>query len=119
MVREWTPTETDRAAMQLAIDMVRAEGEDRVRWLEGRSFCDAGTLCAYHCQYRVLRLKPWQWPPCWIDPKNIDAELAAPPDQSGRRRAAQLLREMLALGISQYHPDPVAAVAEAKRNSAA
>ncbi len=37
----------------------------------------------------------------------------------GREHAAKLVRQMIDLGISVYHPDPVAAIEEPKRKGAA
>jgi hypothetical protein len=105
-------SKVDREAMQRAIDMVRAEGPDSARWIEKRDFYEAGSLAAYHCQYRALQLKPWQWTPSWLAPGDIDAELSAPPDQSGRHRAAELLKRLLACKLSRFEPDPLRALAE-------
>jgi hypothetical protein len=41
-----------------------------------------------------------------------------PDPDDGRPEAAKLLREMLALGISRWHPDPLAAIEEAKKAAA-
>ena len=38
---------------------------------------------------------------------------------SGHRAAAELLRRMLALGISRWHPDPLAAIEAAEAGRAA
>jgi hypothetical protein len=104
----------DRAAMKLAIEQVRAEGEASRKWIDGRKFYDAGALAAYHCQYRALGLKPWEWSPSWVDPAEIDALLATTDhDNADRRVAARLLRRMLAVGVSRWHPDPMAAIAAA------
>src|SRR5262245_12093323 len=65
---------------------------------------EVGRFAAYGAQYDALRLRPWQWPPCWI--ANVDVELAAPPDQSGRHRAAELLQRLLRANLSRFEPDP-------------
>jgi hypothetical protein len=75
-------------------------------------------FAAYGCQMRSLRLAPWQYPPCLINAADIDQLLAGGDDLHGKRTAAQLLRRMLDLGISQYHPDPMAALDAAKRSAA-
>jgi hypothetical protein len=64
-------------------------------------------------------LKPWEYPPCWICVDEIDELLGTPGTErdkiSGKRTAAALLRKMLSLGISQYHPDPIAAIEAVSR----
>src|SRR5262245_23900006 len=108
------PSEIDRLAMGLAIEQYRARGKkcsDHIdRFLAEDGFEEAGEHAAYSCQCKSLGLKPWQCPPLWIDPSEIKSELAAPPDIYGRHRAAELLQKMLRLGISRFHPNPVAAL---------
>jgi hypothetical protein len=63
---------------------------------------------AYRAQISALNLKPWEEPPCVVDEN----------DPNERAKDAQkLLRRMLALGISRWHHDPLAAIeaAEQKR----
>jgi hypothetical protein len=59
------------------------------------------------CQDRSLRARPWQWcTPGRID--DLEASLQADPDSlSGERGAAELLRKMLANGVSKFSPDPI------------
>jgi hypothetical protein len=66
-------------------------------------------FAAQCCQSRALRLFPWQDPPCWGagDPSWRDED------------AARLLHQMLALGVSKYEPDPMAAMAAAKQRKKA
>lgn len=106
--------ENDRAALTLALARCRAEDVNRGAQvdakLEDESSQDVAEFAAYCCQIRALHLKPWQEPPCVAD-EDGPAE---------RDKAAQkLLREMLALGVSRYDPDPVAAIAAAKREAVA
>jgi hypothetical protein len=66
---------------------------------------------AYENQMASLQLCPWQFPPCWISPSEIpDLIAGSDPD---KRAAAILLRRMHDAGISQFHPDPMAALAAA------
>jgi hypothetical protein len=66
---------------------------------------------------RSLRLKPWQPVPCWIH--DIETTLAAGDDGiMGRYAAALLLKKMLALGISRFHPYPIAAIERAAADTA-
>jgi hypothetical protein len=61
---------------------------------------------AYRAQIRALGLKPWQSPPCCYDP-----------DETGRNRddrvMINLLRRMLAAGVSRWAHDPLAELEEA------
>ena len=34
--------------------------------LQQESWLSVAMFCSYHQQMEHLRLKPWQWPPCWI-----------------------------------------------------
>ena len=111
----------DRQAMAAAIEMARAEDEGRERqihdFLRSRPWEDVGDFASYHCQMRSLGLRPWQTPPCWIEPRDIPRLTAGLDDDrpsSGKREAAELLQRMLALGISRYSPDPLAAIAAAE-----
>jgi hypothetical protein len=112
-------SKVDREALQRAIEMVRAEGPNEMRWIDDHlrtnGFFEAGRLASYHCQYRALQLKPWQFPPIWID--DVSATLKEPPDSKDRHRAAKLLQRLLAAGLSRYEPDPLTALerAEAER----
>ena len=104
----------DRAAMKLAIEQMRKESpESRARIdrvLREEGFESAGHTASYHLQCRALRLKPWQAAPIHADINEID------PDRCGSRpEEIALLKRMLSLGISQFHPDPLRAIAEAER----
>jgi hypothetical protein len=68
-----------------------------------RAWAAVAEFAAYGCQRRALKLKPWQSPPCCCDndPKDRDAVL--------------LLDEMLAAGVSQWEPDPMAALARQRK----
>jgi hypothetical protein len=81
---------SDPASAQQAADLLTSDG-----WYETASFCSA-------CVQRKslgLQCKPWQTVPARGDRPQL------PPE--GR----ELLRRMLKAGISQYHPDPIAALA--------
>ena len=98
----------DRAALVLALTKCRAESRKRDRQitamlLEPRPWQEVAEFAAYSTQMDSLKLKPWQLPPCEVEP-----------DDRQHRQAAKLLREMLALGVSKYHPDPLAAIEAAK-----
>jgi hypothetical protein len=108
-------TPTDKAALELAIDLDRkrdrATRQQIDAMLKERPWRDVGEFAAYGCQCDALRLKPWQPPPCWAEVDDQDNE-AGP--ISGHKAAAELLRRMLALGISRWHPDPLAAIETAE-----
>ena len=84
--------------------------------LKDDTFWEVGTFASYHRQCAALKLKPWETPPCWIDDpdEQIDGDEVRR-QISGYDQAAKLLREMFALGISRWHPDPLAAIEEAKK----
>jgi hypothetical protein len=66
------------------------------------------TFAASCCQSRSLNLDPWEEPPCHGDSVHQ-------PDPAAKK----LLEQMLAAGVSRWHPDPMAALAEAKQKGAA
>jgi hypothetical protein len=99
-------TPRDRDALQLAIDRIRAAGGNRAQqvaeMLAERPWKEVAEFASYYEQMRTLRLRPWEWPPCWVTV-----------DDDEHPEASKLLREMRAAGVSKYHPDPVAAVKKA------
>lgn len=115
----------DRAALKLAIETYSAWDigcAEQIKALMRRDgWPRAAVFAASCCQSDVLDLKPWQIPPCHIlNADNPDDGLG--PDQpgpasDGRHQAAQLLRRMLALGVSKYHPDPLAAIEAAEKRA--
>jgi hypothetical protein len=102
---------TDQEALQLAIEQCRKQDSSRnaqiTTMLSERPWQEVAEFAVYSCQMINLKLKPWEFPPCWVEPADRE-----------HRQAAKLLREMLALGISRFHPDPLTAITEAKRASA-
>jgi hypothetical protein len=114
-------SDADRQAFELAIAAARNEDAGRRdqidHFLRTRPFEEVGRFASYHCQ--TLSLPPWQHPPCHIDVADIDRLIAGGDDMHGKFVAAQLLRRMLGLGISKYHPDPLVAIDVAKRDAAA
>jgi hypothetical protein len=109
-------SEVDRAAGEMAIAMAKeAESEVERRRIEEdlatKPWIEVAEACAYGCQCRNLRLKPWQSPPIWL--VGVAPEDAAD-DHRGGRRAATLLARMSAAGVSYLHPNPLAALAAAE-----
>jgi hypothetical protein len=96
-------TAADRAALGRALALVRAS-KDPVRraQIEGKlredGWYEAARFAAYSWQIDVLRLKPWQDPPCYGH-LGDDAE------------AAELQQRLEAAGLSIFEPDPIGALA--------
>jgi hypothetical protein len=82
---------------------------DRAEQLESmqdRSWFEMASFASYCVQGDALHLRSWQEPPTVVDEDD--------PDERDKQAQA-LLKRMLAARISRYHPDPLAALAEAKR----
>jgi hypothetical protein len=109
--------DVDRAAFELAIELTRAEADRREQidhMLADDPRIEVGQFASYHRQVNALRLRPWEPPPCHIN--DADETLAQPEQPGdGKHAAARLLKQMLALGVSKWHPDPLAAIEQAKR----
>ena len=93
----------DLEALRLAFARSRASSKARARqldeMLEERGWQEAAEFAAYGCQFRSLKLRPWQEPPCCVED----------PDEPrvGQEEAAKLLRRMLRAKISRWHPSPL------------
>ena len=104
-------TPNDLAALKLAMEHANKEPARAAQlrsMLKDQSWIEVAEFAAYGCQNRSLHLLPWELPPCHGDSEHH-------PDQAARK----LLDQMLAAGISRYHPDPMAALEAAKRKGAA
>jgi hypothetical protein len=89
------------------------ERRDQVQYkLEHGGFDETAEFCAYflQCEHLAepLGLRPWHPPPSSVDLRSPE-DVACP--------SGQLLLRMLDLGISRYHPDPLAALASAERRA--
>jgi hypothetical protein len=109
----------DKAALELAMQMARRE-EGRGAQLDamlkgGEPWVTVAQFAAYCCQSTNLNLKPWEIPPCWVDADDPDNTPHGPKENDGRHEAAKLRRQMRKYYISQWHPDPLAAIEIAKR----
>ena len=96
-------TKTDKAALKLAMEHARREpgrGEQLDDKLKDEPWEAVAQFAAYCAQSRSLRLKPWESPPCHAD-------------EGGDDHDAELLRKMLAAGVSRWHPSPLDALEEA------
>jgi hypothetical protein len=116
MAKAKTPrlSEVDRVAMTRAIEIRRRESfvsrEQIDDKLATEDWEEVGKFASYGAQCSALKLKPWQWPPCWI--RNLESCLRVPPgDHGGQRAAAELLKRLLDAGLSRYEPDPLGALA--------
>jgi hypothetical protein len=114
----------DRAALERAIAMTLAEDDqasvEQVKDMlanPGRTWWETATFCAYHQQGRNLRIKPWEYTPCWIEPDEIDAIVARGQDRQ-KYGAAKLLKRMLACGLSEFDPTPLESLAAVERTAA-
>ena len=99
----------DRDALKLALEQARGESAGRAQQIDSmlkdrdRSWESVASFASSCCQSRNLKLDPWDRPPCRVS-EDDDDEINAD--------AVQLLREMLAVGVSRYAPDPLTALAE-------
>ena len=104
-------SDADMRALQDAVALSRASGQARSEQITGmfdqREWFEIATFAAFDCQKRTLGAKPWEPVPMHV------ADPARP--KPGEEDAAALLGEMLARGISRYHPDPRRALAVAEK----
>jgi hypothetical protein len=106
-----TVNKIDKAALELAIELkLRDKDQTEVAQIKDmfadrtRTWTEVAEFAAYSCQIAALQLKRWQNPPCVCDGEG---------DEPGDR----LLRRMLAAGVSQFDPDPLAAVSKTKHEA--
>jgi hypothetical protein len=115
----------DIAALHAATDRIMDAPANPQRDLVEEKFDDVAaglttweevaSFCSYCCQMDSCELMPFEYPPVWLDLADIDDILALGRRGNVRYRGATLLREMRALDISAFEPDPKGAIAEAKR----
>jgi hypothetical protein len=107
------PNDVDRVALERAMLAASAEpgrAEQLQEKLASGEPWDAVAQFAAHCaQDRALNLRPWETAPALLDEKDDDPRSAS---------GVALLREMLRNGVSRYDPDPLAALAAARRAKA-
>jgi hypothetical protein len=99
----------DRAALERAFNAYRVnlKMRDHIDSMAAKWYA-AARFAAYSVQIDSLHLRPWESPPCVVDEDS---------PEPGDEVAANFLRRMLALGISRFDPDPLAAI-EAQARSA-
>jgi hypothetical protein len=97
----------DLDALKRAMKQIRRHDKFRVeqidRKLAEEPWEEVARFASYNCQIRALKLRPWEDPPCYGD---IDR---------AQDRAAELLRKMLAAGISRWEPNPTKALRERRK----
>ena len=79
------------------------------RKLDPERWYEAAHSAAYACQCEALRPQPWQPVPAneYVSVTDDDREYGP---VMGRAAAAELLRRLLAVGLSRYEPDPLGAL---------
>jgi hypothetical protein len=112
-------SDVDVEAMTRAIELTRQESPGRRdqidHFLKTRPWRNVATFCAYCCQDNELQLKPWEVVPCWIEDPDLVLQEVRSADLGQRRRAARLLKHLLAAGLSKFEPTPLAALERAER----
>ncbi len=98
----------DREALERCIEIAcqdrRPGRAEQIEWMIANNsggWFEAAIFASYCCQMNSLRLKPWESPP-------VHGREEDPPSW-------RLLRRMLNAGISQFEPDPPAALMRAKQ----
>jgi hypothetical protein len=114
-------TKNDRDALQLAIKHCRAHDKaSRAQindMLKDRPWIEVAEFASFSAQTDSLDAAPFEHLPCDL-PDDYDP-ITDPEPIKGCREAYRLREQMADLGISRWHPDPVAAitVAKAKRKA--
>ena len=100
----------DRDALERCMEIAKRDRAEQLegKLLQGDPWIEVAEFASYSCQLHALNLKPWESPPCHADEDD--------PDERDKK-AQHLLRKMLAAGVSRYDPDPLTALAGAKRRS--
>ena len=94
-----------------ALDAQTAQAVDTM--LKSRTWQEAAESAAYHCQMKVLRLRPWMTPPM-LSHDEVDPEGR----YGGTAEEVGLRRRMLALDLSLFEPNPLEAIAAAEAKAA-
>jgi hypothetical protein len=106
-------TDADMDALKRSLIMAAKQpgrrDQFRRKLKQGDSWIEVAELAAYQCQMRSLNLKPDQSPPAW------GGSLGDGLDGPDSDLTDELLNRMLDAGISQWEPDPLAALAKVKQ----
>ena len=114
-----TTKDVDRNALERCVQAALASKDQRrveqvKEKLADETWTEVAEFCSYDLQMEALNLKPWESPPCWVDPADIETILAAGPGDD-TFEAAKLTRRLLDAGLSLYEPDPITALRKRKR----
>ena len=108
-------SDADITALELCIEQCKAESAARRQQIESKladePWCEVAEFAAYCVQSKNLHLQVHEFPPCWVnadDPDSAD-------DHCGQASARELLRKMLAAGVSKFDPDPLKALARKRK----
>lgn len=101
----------DRDALQRSLIACRAESRARSRQIDAKLRHEpwerVAQFASYSAQIESLGLSPYQDPPVYARLRN----LAKPyDDPRGERESAEILKKLLALGLSRYEPHPLRAM---------
>jgi hypothetical protein len=112
----------DIEAWTRAIEMARLSDPARARqmddMLKERHWEEVGRFAGYCMQGERLRLRPWATPPCALL-EDVGVVLSRGDDGAhGNYAAAVLLRRLRVAGLSDWEPDPLAALREAEKPAA-
>ena len=104
---------TDLAALAHCIDVMRRDPKEAQRIddrlaVEGSDWLEVAKGAAFQCQMAALNLPPWRTPPMFGD-----VEPHRDP------HAAELLRRLLAAGLSRFEASPVQALEQAAKRQPA
>lgn len=110
----------DRDALARGIPIARSiapiisRAIDQILAREG--WDNAARYACHYCQVTSLGLMPYETPPALM---NLEAGLRLPFNSKNRdREGAELLRRMLATGLSRFEPNVEAALQQAEKNRA-
>ena len=101
----------DRDALQRSLIACRAESRARSGQIDAKLRHEpwerVAQFASYSAQIESLGLSPYQDPPVYARRCN----LAKPyDDPRGERESAEILKKLLALGLSRYEPHPLRAM---------
>jgi hypothetical protein len=103
----------DLAALQAAFSQCYASSKKQAEQLDDmlrdRPWEDVAQFAAYSRQITTMKLRPWEQAPCHVEDENEP--------KRGEETAARVLKKMLKAGISRWHPNPLAALAESEEKA--
>jgi hypothetical protein len=86
-------------AVQLMLDDRELSGMVRDKLRDEEPWRSVAEFCSYSLQMDALQLRPWQHPPAW----------------GGTADADELVRRLVAAGLSRFEPNTPAALAQAEK----